>query len=321
MVNVTGELRKYHQVQYTTSAMLIKAFTRKQKRIQEIKQRQVRIEMIQNVERLCADFDVDGFTSWALSNPTDKKGKLVFQDTEDLNRSLVRVNRFKEGDLYFNPKDASGERFHSVFTNSKKEIRKFIRIGGKMASEVDLKNSQFFFLACLTLHKEASEEILKGFSGLKGYLELLRFYYEQYPDYKSFTDSALNGSLYEYAIQQYASIGKKVSKERMKELLFKAIFSQAGECPQSERILSMVFPSLVKLGNIMNQEPGRLPRLLQVCEARCLLDRVADQAIQLGVVFATVHDSFICKPDDVPLFKHLIKNTFTQLNLPCPQTS
>jgi len=224
MVNVAGDQRKYHRVDYTTPKMLVKAFTWKMEKMAIQKNNQVRIDLINNMETLCKDFDIQGFEDWALSNPT-RDGKPVFKDQEELNYYLIRAARMKTGDIYCNPKDSAGERFHSPFTNSIREIRDFIRIQGDQAVEIDIKNSQFFFLACLTLHPAASKAILKAVAGLTGNLELMKHYYQNRADYKAFIDNAVDGTLYDYTINLYAQRGKKVTKAFVKDL-FLRLFSQ-----------------------------------------------------------------------------------------------
>ena len=57
---------------------------------------------------------------------------------------INRINNFElSGNLIF---DRSGERFHTIITSLKKELRNYLRIDGEELVQIDLKNSQPYLL-------------------------------------------------------------------------------------------------------------------------------------------------------------------------------
>ncbi|QHT68717.1 hypothetical protein GXP67_19740 [Rhodocytophaga rosea] len=314
-----GDLRKYYRVPYSDERVLVRLYNLKKEKRKEILKNKSRLELTHNLELISKDFDIAGFTAWALSNPHE------FKNLDELNEYLVRVQRFQAGDMYLNCMDEFGERFHSLFTNSKKIIRKFIIIDGKAPIEIDIKNSQMFFMSCLTLYKEQSYQILKknyNTTLLYKNLHLMDYYYNSHADYKTFIDHSISGNIYQFIIKGFKEIGKIYTKKQVKDMCFKALFSKEGECKRSKKILNHLFPSVIQVCEIINRNDGGFPKLLQRFEARTLLDMIATKANEVcPFPFVTVHDSYICAPQNKELFLQLIKDTFTNLGLPIPKTN
>lgn len=319
-----GDERMFHRVQYTTSKMLVKVFNHKQTYKQSILKQQVRQELVENVYKITEQFASDAFASWALAN-TDRFKTKKKDGVEEANRMIVKVEQMKEGVFTINPMDDYSGRFHSAFTYNRKCIRDFILIDGQPATELDIKNSQFFLFSLLRSHAKQVVPILKGLQAanpgkdkhsLSQSLELITYFYNTYEDVRSFLDTSADNTIYQVMMQQY-----RKKKKFVKDLCFKALFSSEGQCAKSKEKLKRFYPNVVRLCESINTN-GKypLPKILQTLESRIYLDIVALEAIQNGAApFITVHDAFYIKPCDTALFRFLIEDVFARLNLPGPK--
>jgi len=322
--------RIYHRVEYQSERLLLKLFKAKQEKRERILKDCFRLELKENTYKVAEQIDVEGFTTWALSHPGE------FRNSEELNTAIVKVNSMKLGDLHITSTDQFGERFHSGFTNTKKELRDFIILDGKPAHEVDLKSSQFFFFACLVLYPNACIDILRdgmSKSMIREICLLLKQYYDNFSDFKEFIDASLNNSIYQYIMSKFDNI---YSKEEVKAFCFRAFFSRQGQSREAKGILKKHFPNVVRacgkinnkarkvykensINNKLNDPIYSIPQLLQRLESRTMIDIVALQASKIVThAFTTVHDSFLCSTVDADIFKSEIKSTFKELGLPVP---
>jgi len=309
------EHRKYYKVSYTSPRTLVKLYEAKQKKKLEILKSETRIELKQNVYKLVESIDIEAFTSYCLSNAA------TFKNDDILNDTLVRISEIKSGNITFNSKDEYGNRFHSPFTNTTKILRNFIKINNSTISEIDIKNSQFYFLSCLTLFSKASIELLKETGipviRLKETCHLLDYYYNNYSDFKEFIDLCLSGNIYNYLIENLPF--NNLTKSKVKDLCFKALFSSSKQCASSKKKLKVVFPSLVRVCEIINSTETPIPLLLQRLESSILIDRIALKGCDNSIhPFTTIHDSIICSVEDVDLFGYLFETTFEDVGLPLP---
>ncbi|WP_066836495.1 hypothetical protein [Rufibacter ruber] len=312
-----GDPRKYHKVEYQTPRLLLKLAEMKlQKKVESLREN-TRSAMVQNVFDLVDTIDINQFTSWCVANPK------AFKNQDVMNDILVTVNEIKDGNVYINSRDEYGWRFHTPFTNTKKVLRQFVMIGGQSASELDVKNSQFFFMACLTKYPKQCMEILKK-SGMKAtdlkvVFHNLSYYYETYEDFRSFVDAAEVGEVYQTMTARFASVGKTYPKKKVKDMCFAAFFSERGESVKTKAKLATLYPMVVAACENINGGELPLPMLLQRLESAMMIDRVAvlvnDNATH---PFTTVHDSFLAGQEDIEMIEQVIIEEFGKAGLPVP---
>ncbi|GGK80729.1 hypothetical protein GCM10011405_30610 [Rufibacter glacialis] len=326
-----GDQRMFQRVEYGSPRLLLRLFKKKQDRKQQLLKDQFRSRLKEDAFRLAAGLEADGFTAWALANPQE------FPSQEELNKAIVQVHAMKAGELGITPTDAYGERFHSSYTQTKRELRQFQRIGYEQATELDLKASQFFFFACMVHYPEQCTEVLRrGMSPLRlrEVMHTMRASYEKYADVREFVDASLGNNIYATIMGRY---GGSLGKAAVKDLCFRALFSSSGQSPEEKKVLCERYPNVIKLcENINNwakkqEKRNRLggnpdapiysiPQLLQRLESRILIDMVALRAADhTDKPFTTIHDSFLIAPSDAPLFRAVIEDTFRGLGLPVPR--
>ncbi|GAB2541061.1 hypothetical protein GCM10027189_24990 [Rufibacter soli] len=327
-----GDLRMFYKVEYNSPRLLLRLFRKKEDRKQQQLKDQFRIRLKENAYRLAADLDADGFTQWALANPQE------FPNKEELNSAIVQVHAMKAGELGITSTDTYGERFHSSYTQTKRELRGFQFIGGQKAMELDLKASQFFFFACLVMYPDQCLTVLsRGMSTLrlKEVMHSMRVSYDRYADVKEFVDASLTNFIYDTIMERYAGT---LDRAAVKDMCFRALFSRSGQSKDAKKALRGQYPNVVRLcENINNRAKkdekansiaGRpddpiysIPQILQRLESRILIDMVA---LRVGdhseYPFTTIHDSFLVAATDAPVFRAVIADTFTELGLPVPKT-
>jgi hypothetical protein len=326
LIKKEGDHRKYYKIEYTTPRLQVRLYKQKQEAIEQQLKIETRRELTTNLYKILGNYDLDGFTSWAITNVGAFVNKDDKTGVDTMNRNICNITQLHAlENIYINPKDDYGFRYHHPFTNSKRESRKFIRIGGEYAQEVDIKNSQFFLLALLTLHgKKCFRFLFKELttqqrSDLRRNIHTLENFYANYSDYKEFIDESLKGNIYQHTISR---LKNKYTKAQIKDRFFKAFFSQEGECKQSKQLLRKIYPNLIRVCEIINATASPLPFALQRLESFLYLDLISTKAHNLSnYEFLTVHDSFICSPADASLFQHLIETTFSLLELPTPKTN
>ncbi|MFD3000427.1 hypothetical protein ACFS7Z_08660 [Pontibacter toksunensis] len=337
-LNKPGDLRMYQRVEYSSQRLLLRLFEIKEEKRQQILKQTLRHHLIANVFKMAPNIDVDGFTSWALANPGE------FNDKEALNNVIVNVNSIKNGDIYITASDLYGERFHSVFTNTSRHLRKYININGTTAKEIDLKASQFFFFACMVLHPDQCLEVLKKEMKqvrLNEIMHTMKHYYDSYEDVKEFVDVSLTNSIYQTIMSKFNG---QYGKTYVKDLCFRAFFSRSGQSKEEKDLLKAHYPNVIRLCEIINNRARKeekqnvlngkadapiysVPQLLQRLESRIMIDIIALKAsglanrnasLQACHEFTSVHDSFIIAAADEQIFRSLIATTFADLGLPAP---
>lgn len=311
------DARKYHRVVYQMPKTIVKLFEQKEAKRQNYLQTGCRQNLIKHVYTVASNLDVEAFSAWAFQNTKVFKG-----DIDLVNNLMVKLNRFRNGEIYINQKCGYGERFHSIFTNTPKEIRPFIRINNLPVAEIDIKNSQFFFLAAASLYQDECYNILnEGMSDddLSLVFKTLKHFYTKYQDVKEFIDCSLDNTIYELLISR---LGTTFTKKKIKNLCFRVFFSKKSECIRSKEILKPYFPNLIRMSEIINTKSNYpLPMILQRLESRVFIQMIAEEAAAgHGIIneYITVHDSIIASQTDAKKFENLIKSFFLDLGLPVP---
>ena len=134
------------------------------------------------------------------------------------------VINIKEGNLYFIFDDFG--RLHTNFTVLKKEIRNnYLTINNDTVAEIDIKNSQPFFLS----------KIIKFEMNISD------------PEVKLFIDLVDNGLFYDYFIDkspQYFSPNNQENRTLSKRLVYKVLFGCNSAKSEQDKIFKKLFPNI-----------------------------------------------------------------------------
>jgi hypothetical protein len=263
--------------------------------------------------------------------------------TDESNDVLSEINWFIV--------DAFGGRFHHRISNMPKEQRQYLRFKGREDTPLkvlDLRNSQPFFTA-LVSNKTLIDGLLPEFRPIIGIAEK----YGSKPDFLLYRDLCVTGRLYEFFLEAKGiDPSNKVERNKIKELLFRAvIFSKKrvyGSDKLFQRLFKSCFPSVFSFFSEIkgldetvlpdikhlirppkkkfkyaasNDSHKILPCIMQRTESRMMYKVIAPELIAQDIRFVTIHDSFMILPEDVQRTQQIIRESFEGMSLPAPSLS
>ena len=228
---------------------------------------------IDNINHIAIDYNES--ISFLKDVSIDKKKYL---------KNLDSIKRINHNQIYMTP-DKYG-RVHTNFTILKKEIRnKYLFIDGESISEIDIKNSQPFFL-------------------LKLIADNLHLIDNIGSDLQIYFDRVVSGKYYEYFQE------KNVFEERdeVKEWVYKLYFGK----PYPNKIFENIFPTISQFMNSYKKKYGykELSHKLQNIESEFIFNRVCRRLAEKQIIYFTVHDSVNLKESDYIVAKRIFDEEF-----------
>jgi len=220
--------------------------------------------------------DYDG--AFNILNELKKNNKL---DNNKYYKNLLSINGIKDKHLFF--KFDSYGRFHSNFTILKKEVRnKFLKIDGQEVCELDIKNSQPFFLSLL----------------MKKYMAN----WEELSDVERYFFVVNNGIVYDDIVDK---VGDIKTREEAKMLVYKVLFGKNGDFKKSSKVFKEIYPNVLQFIKNYKENKGDykvMSHELQRIESEFIFDNVITKVKKKNpkIRIITVHDSLIfpCKYED-----------------------
>lgn len=200
--------------------------------------------------------------------------------------SITKINN-KNIDYSF---DTFG-RFHTSFTNLKKEIRhNFLTINGNKLKEIDIKNSQPFFLY-----------ILMKENGFK--------------DFDGFDMDVLNGVIYEKFIE-YSK--ENISRKKMKSNLYSVLFGRTMTTNKWNIIFKNKYPKVydwIITYKKTNKNYKIIAQTLQVMESNFIFNKVINAIIYKypKISLITVHDSIIFEEQYYDIIQKIFNEELSKL--------
>lgn len=219
------------------------------------------------------DIDYDG----AVNMLKDLKDKKLIDDKKYY-KNFLSINGIKDNHLFF--KFDSYGRFHSNFTILKKEIRrKFLKIDGEDVCEIDIKNSQPFFLSLL----------------MKKYMAN----WKELDDVERYFFIVNNGIVYDDIVERYKDIE---TRQDAKLLVYKVLFGKNGDFKKSSKIFKELYPNVFKFIQNYKDNKGShkiMSHELQQIESQFIFNNIVSKIMtnHPGVRIISIHDSLIfpCK--------------------------
>lgn len=203
----------------------------------------------------------------------------------------ARINAINDGFLFFKRNKTNG-RLDTNLTSLPSFLRPFL-IASEKLMNIDIKNSQPYFLYTLILHKSEIDP-----AELKRYAELV-----------------IGGTLYEYLAEQYKKqTGYTRERHQIKNMLFKILFSKLSSYKEQKQFFGRLFPTIMKYINQTNEEEhNTLSIQLQTKESYTILDVIMPLLEKHGIRPYTIHDSFVCKESEAITIKELFVEKVTEL--------
>lgn len=203
---------------------------------------------------------------------------------EIFNRSKGQLEQIKNGNFYIVESKTTGRIFHN-FSNIKSEFRNFItHISGDKLIEIDIANSQPFFLACLLTQLEQTEDI------------------------KKMIEIATSGKFYEFFRTAF-KISDAISREDVKKQVLTMLY-----CPSYWEIKHLytfknIFPNVYKaIESIKADAYQQFAIILQRTEADLMINTVAPILLEKQIDFIAIHDSFMIQEKNLNAVISIIKN-------------
>lgn len=212
--------------------------------------------------------DIDHKESLNFLNKQKDENKI---SREKYLHNIYSIDSIKNKHIFF--KFDEYGRFHNNFTILKKEIRnKFIKIDGENVGEIDLKNSQPFFLGFL---------IFQEFSGLLN-AECIRF-----------LKLVKEGLIYDDFIECYP----EYSRDEVKILFYKVLFGNNNYDNKENKKFREIYPTVyeyIQELKSLNKTYKELSHLLQRKESDFIF-KIVEQIKNTYpyIKLFTVHDSII----------------------------
>lgn len=243
----------------------------------------VKIKLINDLETVTVQYDRAIFYLDVLSN---KEGEIY-------ERNLYSVEAIKENHIFYHF-DTFG-RFHTNFTILKSFIRKnCLLIDGEETSEVDIPNSQPFFLAKI-MNDSQSRWIKK---------EELDF----------FTYLVRNGLYYQYLVDNLEFKDKKEAKD----LTYRVFFGKNYATCKSDKQFQKLFPTIHNYIKLYKKEWGDyriLSHHLQKLESQLVFNTIGKELMinHPNISWITVHDSLIIGKSNKILVESIFKRHLDEL--------
>ena len=234
--------------------------------------------LIENLRRV--EIDYHGALEF-LHNLDNSDGNIKYL------KNLDSIKRIRDNQIYIAP-DQYG-RIHSNFTVLKKEIRNsYLKIDGQPITEIDIKNSQPFFLL----------------NAIQENLHLIDVNIDELSEY---FDRVTKGSFYEYLQTQNQNLDRGSIKKQVYQELFNKPFYES-------TLLAKTFPSIANFIKVFKLKNGykKLAHQLQNIESDFIFNKVSRQLIVQDIIFITIHDSICIKKSDYVAAKQIFDAVFEQ---------
>lgn len=211
-----------------------------------------------------------------------------------IHRHLIyttRINAINDGFLFFKRNDTNG-RLDTNLTSLPSFLRPYL-IASEQLMNIDIKNSQPYFLYTLLLHRSEIDP-----------MELNRY-----------ADLVIEGRLYEYLADEYKrQTGYPRERYQIKNMLFKILFSKTTSFKAQKKFFGGLFPTIMDYISQTNADNhNTLAIQLQSKESFTILDIIMPLLEQQGIRPYTIHDSFVCKESEAMRVKQVLTDKMGEL--------
>lgn len=204
----------------------------------------------------------------------------------------MSIRAINDGFLYFKRNTTNG-RLDSNLSNLPSYLRKFIR-SDKNLFNLDIKNSQPYFLYC-TLKNETwmiDKDELEKFKSL-----------------------VVNGELYDFMSDKWNdNYPTRKNRGQAKEMIFKILFSNVTSYQKYKELFASEFPTIMEWINYKNADNNStVANMMTMKESFTILDVIKPKLSKLGIEPYTIHDSFVCSEDELPVVKSVVLLTCIEM--------
>ena len=245
----------------------------------------------------CVDFDYKEAIK-TVETTYAKNVKLDAKKAEARrNYSLSAILRIESGEIYYKV-NSTNFRLDSNYTSLPSELMQHLTIKGRAPYEMDISNSQPFFLATLFDMTPEIEKVFKKYLGNSLTMSTKALQLSKYDDVKLYRLLVITGKIYEYMMKKFDEHGIKYRNRReFKDQFFLVFFGKTDIINSpAAKLFKHEFPNVQRLIDLIKaKHHNQLPILLQRIESYTILDRVV-KAITTELPklpILTKHDSIL----------------------------
>jgi hypothetical protein len=221
---------------------------------------------------------------------------------EVINSWYINIRMLSEQDYFMTKSSTSGRIFNNI-TSLPSELRAclYFNNNNDEITELDIANSQPFLFNILIDDNFYFERDIFG---------------DNYTDVHQYKQLTSNGKLYDHLIDKWnIKMGRKTFKQDFFAKIFFCKLQSNYRYNLSKKFAEdfpNVFALIVKLkeGNYKN-----LAIQLQKKEADIIIYKIGKRLMDLGIWFVTIHDSILCKKQDLTTCQQIFEEEFRKLNL------
>ena len=187
---------------------------KKEDKLKKVKQietpipKEIRKKLITDLQSITIDFESS--LKCIDDTITDNRRKYL--------KNLIMINKIRDNDIYW--KFDKHSRFHSNFTNLKKDIRKkYLRIDYEPVCEIDIPTSQPFFLSQIL----KQERLINNNEEVKKFINIVE-----------------NEDIYIYFLEKHPSIFK--DRDAVKPMIYKCLFKRYKKLNEYHELFRSEFP-------------------------------------------------------------------------------
>lgn len=219
----------------------------------------------------CIKIDIESSTNY-LSDLKDNK--LISYNK--YMKNTIGIDNIFNNNIFFKF-DGYG-RLHTNFTVLKKYIRQnYLTINGELTHEIDMKNSQPYFLTVIMKEQMDIQKIIKK-------------------DVSRYIDLVHNGLIYEEFINKFGLS----DRDEAKIMMYKVLFGKNGNTRKENKMFYSLFPNVyafIKDYKSVNGNYKSLSHDLQLLESKFIFNTVVDNIYKSydDINLFTIHDSISCQ--------------------------
>ncbi|WP_405377530.1 hypothetical protein [Nonlabens sp. Asnod3-A02] len=304
-----------------------------------LKDKDVHNKIINNLTQLTFTIDSlkDALRIANVHEPQELKHREdCFNGLQELN-TITTVKGLKSSNSFFYNAENKTGRVYNYYNNIPKEYRKHLRHqDGTQLVEIDLKNSQPLLLTLLLFEAvtgQANDTINTNTNTSKN-VSIIRWfeankkaiikeiaptktdYNDLLKELDGLIENVSTGKFYEQL--RYAAILQDLPAEMdykvLKMSVLKCIFSYANtELSEMERVINYRYPYLLKFMRYikLNRNHKEVSHLAQIYESSIFIDKTFNN-LDNNTFAIPLHDSIICKVQDLDKIKTLVNNAITE---------
>lgn len=231
----------------------------------------IRRKLIKDIYSTVIDYN----KSLSYLNDLKSKGSI---DSNKYYKNLMSINGIKDRHLFF--KFDSYGRLHSNYTILKKEIRKeFLKMDNDDVCELDIKNSQPFFLSLM----------------MKKYI----VHWKELEDVERYFFVVNNGIIYDDILDRYKELD---NRKDAKMLVYKVLFGKNLDNSKYSKIFKKLYPNVYSFIKNYKENKGDhkiMSHELQKIESEFIFNNVVSKIMKKNskIKVISIHDSLIfpCK--------------------------